>query len=263
MINIIIQKFKEQFMASIYYLIGLVAYVWMMIWAFPIFSGLKDTVVKQYPPQLLKFFGTDSAAGLSTIQGFLALEFLSLFFILIVGFYIGSSAGSIIAGSIEKKTIDFDLSQPISRTKYLIAGAVPSLINTFLLTALTSLSIILFCAIYKINISHQGVFAFVVTATFFLWSIFAIAIFLSSILKTKLSVASGTILIAMAFYIFTAMTKIVDRLSKYDKFSLFHLYDPQKLLDTGHINWSQILVMVIILIVGLSSSLIIFNKKDL
>jgi ABC-2 type transport system permease protein len=234
-----------------------------MIWAFPIFSGLKDTVVKQYPPQLLKFFGTDSAAGLSTIQGFLSLEFLSLFFILIVGFYIGSSTGSVIAGAIEKKTIDFDLSQPISRTKYLIAGTIPSLVNTLLLTALTSLSIILFCNIYKIDINNQGVLAFVITATFFLWTIFAIAIFLSSILKTKISVASGTIMIAMAFYVFTAMTKIVDRLAKYDKFSLFHLYDPQKLLDTGNVNWSQILIMTIILIVGLFSSLIIFNQKDL
>jgi len=263
MINVITQKFKEQFLATIYYVAGLCAYVWLMVWAFPIFARVKDQVASQYPQQLLKFFGASGNGSLSTIEGFLSLEFLSLFFILIVGFYIGSSAGSVVAGSIEKKTIDFDLSQPISRTKYLLAGAVPSLINTFILTISTALSILLFCAIYNVNINHKGLVAFTVFGTFFLWAIFAIAIFLSSLLKTKISVASGTIMITMAFYIFTALTKIIDKLERYNKLSLFYLYDPQDLLQTGHINRNQILILFIILIIGLTSSIIIFNKKDI
>lgn len=263
MLNIITRKFKDQLLSLLYYFGGLLAYSWMMIALFPSMKTADlANVYQQFPKELLKFFGANGIETMGTIEGFLSLEFLSLFFILIIAFYIGSSAGSTIAGAIEKRTMDFQLSQPISRTKLVFAETLVGLFNTFLLVALTVLSIFLLGKGYDVSLKNQGLITFGFVATIFLWSFYGVAMLLSSILKSKIAVAGLTVSIIMGLYVFNAMTKIVDKLAKYDKFTLFNMYDPQKLLTAEAINWNQILILATILIVGVIGSLIIFNKKD-
>ena len=124
--NIIVQRLKEQRNSIIYYALGLLAYVWMIMAIYPSFGNSTEIeeLIKLYPKDFLKFFGGNETA-LSTIEGFMSLEFLNFFFILIVLFYIGAAAGSIVAGRIENKTMDFFLSQPISRIKILISETLP------------------------------------------------------------------------------------------------------------------------------------------
>ena len=264
MIAIISQKFKEQYQSIIYYFIGLFAYSWMIMAIFPTMKKIDlESLYSQYPEEFLKFFGGDQMESMSKIEGFISMEFLSLFFILIVGFYVASSAGSIIAGTIEKKTMDFQLTQPISRTKLVISETVLGLLNSFLLTALTSFSIFVLGKAYNVDISNNGLLAFTAIATLMLWAFYGIALVLSSILKSKIVVAASTIFILMGFYVFSSMTRIVDKLADYEKYSIFYLYDPQKLLMSGTINTNHALILIFILMIGLFSSLIIFNKKDI
>lgn len=264
MLTIIIQKLKEQKNSIIYYFLGLFAYSWMIMGLFPTMEKMDlNNFYNNYPEEILKFFGTTGIESMSRIEGFLSLEFLSLFFILIVAFYVASAAGSTIAGAIEKKTMDFQLSQPILRIELLISETMLGLFNTFLLTALTSLSIFLLGKAYNVDMSIKGLFAFTITATTFLWSLYGIALLISSILKSKIVVVSSTLALMMAFYVFSSMTRLVEKLSDYDKYSLFYLYDPQKNLESGKVEINHILILLAIFALGLLSSLIIFNKKDI
>ena len=264
MINIIIQKFKEQFRGVIYYFIGLFAYAWMITGFYPSISKVDlEKLYSTYPEEMLKFFGATDMLSLSKFEGFISMEFLSLFFILIISFYVAASAGSTIAGSIERKIIEFQLSQPISRIKLVLSEAFVSLFYTLILVASSSLSMFGLAKVYDVDVSIKGLLAFFVVATAFLWAIYGIAIFISSLLKTKITVAAATLSLVMGFYVFTAMTNMVDKLRNYDKLSLFYMYNPQKLLETGVIDWTHIEILLGILILGLISSLIIFNNKDL
>ena len=264
MINIISRKFKDQLLSLLYYFGGLFAYAWMIMAIFPTMKTADlATVYDQFPEEFLKFFGANGIENMGTIEGFMSLEFLSLFFILIITFYIGSSAGSTIAGAIEKRTMDFQLSQPISRTKIAVSETLVGLFNTFLLVALTVLSIYLLGKVYNVSLNNQGLITFGFVATIFLWAFYGVAILLSSLLKNKLTVAALTVGILMGLYVLNAMTKIVEKLAKYEKFTLFNMYDPQKLLTNEAINWYHILVLALILIIGIVCSLIIFNKKDI
>lgn len=263
MLNIIFRKLSEQSRGVFYYLIGLFAYAWMMIGLFPSVAKVKDDYTKAMPENMLKIFGAESAQSLTTIEGFVSLEYLSLFFILILAFFIGSSAGSAIAGQIEKKTIDFSLSQPISRVKLVLSEMVVTIIYLIFIVGLISLSMLALGQIYDVPFKNSGILAFSVIATAFLFSIYGIAIFLSSILKSKISVAGSTVMIVVAFYILTAMTKIVDKLKDFDKFSLFYLYNPQKLLETGQINYDHLIILLAITLIGILCSLLIFSRKDL
>ncbi|MCL5410802.1 MAG: ABC transporter permease [Patescibacteria group bacterium] len=264
MFNIIIQKFKEQFKSIIYYFVGLFAYAWMIVGLYPSIKKIDlEKLYATYPKEMLKFFGANDMLSLSKFEGFISMEFLSLFFILIISFYVAASAGSTIAGSIERKTIEFQLSQPISRIKLVLSEAFVSLFYTLALIACSSLSMYGLTKIYDVDVSVKGFLAFFVVATAFLWAIYGISIFISSLLKTKITVAAATLSIVMGFYVFTAMTNMVDKLKNYDKLSLFYTYNPQKLLETGTVDWTHVEILLGILILGLVSSLIVFNNKDL
>lgn len=261
--NIISRKFKDQLMGLFYYFIGLLLYAWMIMALFPSIKTVKSGYIESMPEQLLKFFGSSGALSMTKIEGFISMEFLSLFFVLIIAFYIGSIAGSTMAGAIEKKTIDFQLSQPISRTKFVLAETVVGLIGTVILVVLTSFSIFLFSKAYHTAISARGLFAFTFTAIVFLWSFYGVGLLLSSIMKNKITVAAMTVTILMALYVFNAMTRIVEKLADYEKFTLFNMYNPEQLLEKGEINWPHLAILLVIFIIGAGSSVLIFNKKDL
>jgi ABC-type Na+ efflux pump permease subunit len=176
MINLVLQKFKEQRSSILYYALGLFGYTWLMIGMFPSMQKADmEQLTKSMPEEFMKFFGGDGFLAYSKIEGFLSLEYLGFFFILIIAFYIGSSAGSAIAGPIEKRTIDFELSQPISRIRYAFGSFILGLKASALLVIFNAFVIWALCEAYNININNKGIVAFVVTAVFFVWAIYGIA----------------------------------------------------------------------------------------
>ncbi|HOX41141.1 MAG TPA: ABC transporter permease subunit [bacterium] len=265
MINIILRKFRDQWRSIIYYLIGLIGYAWMIIGLYPTMEKANfDEIIKNYPEEMLEFFGGEgAAASFSTIEGFLSLEFLSLFFILISIFYVASAAGSSIAGAIEKKTLDFQLAQPVSRTKLLLAETILGLIVTAGIVKVTTLAMWLLATAYDTEIKRDGLIAFALTATLLLWAFYGIALFLSSFIRSRLVVITATVFIMMGFYVFTSMTQIIDKLASYDRLSIFFLYKPDELLRSGNINENHLLVLAAITLTGIIGSLIVFNRRDI
>lgn len=264
MLNIIIQKFKEQRTSVSIYTGALIGYTLLMISMFPSIKKMDiEAMMKDMPEQFVKFFGDEGMASYNTIEGYISMEFLSFFFILILTFYIGSVAGSAIAGQIEKRTIDFNLSQPISRTKSLLAEGLVAIIYSALIIITCSLAMFLLGKIFDSHFKISGLIAFTAIATLFMWSIFGIAMFISSIFKSKSAVMLTTFGITLFMYIFLSLTRMVEKLKDYDKLSIFYLYDPQKLLKSGEINLSHAAILFAIFAIGLISSIVIFNKKDL
>ena len=263
MFNIIKRSIKKQFVGFLYYFTGLFLYVWMITSMFPSMEKVDlSKLYGQFPKEFLNFFGAKDILSLSSYEGFISIEFLSLFLILIISFFVASSASNAIAANIENKSMDFSLSQPISRTKFVLSNTIVSLFYSALLVILTAVSMYLLGKAYDVDLSVKGLCAFSTIATFLLWAIYGIAILFSSILKNKITVASSTLSIVLAFYIFTAMTNIISKLKDYDKFSIFYTYDPQTLLQTGKVNSNQAGALLLIFVLCFGLSLLIFNKKD-
>ncbi len=264
MINIIKQRLKEQRNSVLIYILSLMGYAVLMISMFPTLQKMDlQALIANYPEEIARFFGDSGMLSYGTIEGFLSMEFLSLFFILIISFYIGSSAGSAIAGQIEKKTMDFNLSQPISRTKMVLSEAVTATFYSALITILISSVILLLCKILDIAISTQGLGAFTLVATLFIWAIYGIGIFFSSFLKSKISVTLLTVGFTMGSYIFLSLTRIIDKLKDLDILSIFYLYNPEKILKTGSVQVYHLEILFGIFLVGLIGSIVIFNAKDI
>lgn len=264
MLTVFAQKFNEQRNSIIYYLAGLIGYALLMISMFPSMQKANlEEITKNMPEEMMKFFGGDAMSLYSTIEGFLSMEYLSFFFILIISFYIGSAAGSSVAGGIEKHTLDFDLSQPITRTKFFLGNVSIAIINILILVWGTAFSIYLLCKAYDVDISSQGIIVFATVASLFNLAIFGYAIFFSSVFRSKLSVVLSTVVLTLAFYVFFSLTNIIDKIKDYDQFSLFYLYDPQKLLANHQINADHIIILGLVFLIGNLTALYIFNKKDI
>ena len=262
--NIIIQKFKEQKNSVFVYTGALIGYLLLMVSLFPSVKKIDmEALMKDFPQQFANFFGSSGLTNYNTIEGYLSMEFLSFFFILILTFYVGSAAGSAIAGQIEKRTIDFNLSQPVSRTKSVLAESLVALIYSTLIIIACSFSMWFLGKVFNSEFKISGLIAFTVIVTFFLWAIYGIAIFISSILKSKSTVMLATFGITLFFFIFLSLTRMVNKLKDFNKFSLFYLYNPEELLKNGDINIWHIVILLAILLVGLFGSLMIFNKKDI
>lgn len=262
--NIIKQKIKEQFMGVVYYALGLLAYTWLMIGMFPSMQSFNiDELMKQMPDEMLKFFGGAEGMQYSKIEGFLSIEYLSIFFVLIITFYLAATVGGAIAGNIEKKLIDFDLSQPISRTIYALSQFLVAMFYTMMLVLFNMIAIFILCKAYNIPINNEGLLALFTQATLLFWALIGISAFLSSILKTKISVVLITVAYALGSYVFFSLTNIFDKLKDFKFISIYNFYDPKKILESGDLKLEQLIYLFLIFAIGTILSITIFNKKDI
>jgi ABC-type transport system involved in multi-copper enzyme maturation permease subunit len=158
--------------------------------------------------------------------------------------------------------LDFELSQPISRTKYLAGHILVGLFYSLALVFFQTIIIWILCNAYNISIKDDGLIAFGILAIFFVWAIFGIAVLFTSIFRSKIAVTLVTVVLTLGFYLFTSLTNLIDRLKDYEKISLFYLYSPQKALETGNLNINYLIILAAILIICTALSLLIFNKKD-
>ncbi len=79
---------------------------------FPGIQAEMDVLEEAFPGFMFELFRIEA---LHTIEGFIAAEIYSFFWVLLVGIYFASIGASMIAGEIHDRKMDLTLSNPISR----------------------------------------------------------------------------------------------------------------------------------------------------
>lgn len=264
MINQIKRRFFEQYRGVIYYIVGILFYLWLIISVFP---SIKDfdyqSMIDQMPDYLKGFYTSGGLKDVSRIEGFLSGEILSFFLIFIISFYVAGSASSTIAGAIEKRTLDFTLSQPISRIKYFFSDFLLTVVLAGIISGATIMSIKPLCELYNIEINTTGLAKLLLMVIVMTLSIYGISLFFSSVLRSKSSVVSITVGLVFGFYMLTTLAAAMDKLKDLKPYSLYYYYKPYELMTGASIELKDALVLLSVFIVGTGLSLLIFNKKDI
>lgn len=264
MLNQIKRRILDQYHGVIYYTVGIIFYLWLIISIFPSMKSVNlNSFIDQMPEYLKGFYSSGGLKDISTIEGFLSGEILSFFLIFIVAFYVASSASSTIAGAIEKRTMDFLLSQPISRTKYFLSDFAVTIGFAALISGITIFSIKPLCAAYHISISGVGLLKLWLMADLMLLAIYGISLFFSSILRSKAAVISITVGLTFAFYMLTTLAQAVDKLKDFKPYSLYYYYKPYELMTGSSVTFKDVLVLLLVFLLGSLIALLIFNKKDI
>lgn len=255
--------FKSQLWGLLWYSITSILLVWLLIAIFP---SLKSVDINQLmaamPKQFVQLFGGGDALSANTIEGLLAFKYLAIFFVIMAAFHFAGAAGNAVAGAIENRTLDFSLSQPIARTKYLLAEMAAAALTTGGLVWVTALAIYLFGLIYHVTINSAGIGAFAVVGTAFLWCWLGVSFLLTTFLPSRSGVVIGTFILIMVAYLLTALADLSDKIKTLSHYSVFQYYKPQELLHNGLIHWDQVGVLLGIGLVCAVGSLIIFNRRD-
>ena len=84
---------------------------------YPGFAEEAEDVAEAFPDWMFDFFGLDA---LHTVEGFIAAEIYSFFWVLLVGIYFAYIGAGMIAGEVRSREIDLTLSNPISRESVML-----------------------------------------------------------------------------------------------------------------------------------------------
>ena len=94
-------------------LIGVFAVLALLYFSiFPEFAADAVELEEAFPESMMDFFGLEA---LHTIEGFIAAEMYSFFWVLLIAVYFAYLAAGTVAGDIESRKMDLTLSNPVSR----------------------------------------------------------------------------------------------------------------------------------------------------
>lgn len=244
-------------------LLGLLLYAWMIAAIVPtIFKDIEawEKIIKLYPKGVLAFFG-GSGISLFTVEGFLNVEFFNPWWIFIMGGFAMAMASAIVGREMEKKTVEFLLSLPVSRFSLLLTRFLSTLLAIFLLSSLTLVTLYLFSLYYDFTLKTVGLLYLFLYGFTFTSSLASLTLFFSLFFKERSKSISVTVAILIASYLVESLSGIYDKLEWINPLALFHYYKPYQALK-GEISY-HILVLLSLFVLFNVASFFIFHGKDI
>ncbi|MCX6812184.1 MAG: ABC transporter permease subunit [Candidatus Berkelbacteria bacterium] len=233
-----------------------------------LFPGLQSQskqlgeVLKSMPAGLLKALGS-SADQLSnfTLEALLASKQFSVVFQTMAAILAISIAVNDLAAEIERGTIEFLLSQPVSRLKLYFSRFFSGAILLITFTAFSTISVIPLAKMF--NVAYQANVYFML---FFVGSLFALACYSFSYLISALSSTNGRVFgiaggIIGYMYITFIVSTLKENLDKLKFVSFFHYFSADVIYNG--IDKLAIWVFVLTIIICTTVGAVIFQRRDI
>ena len=266
MVPLIIKTVRKNLLTLIIYTTICTAFVWMYVALFPSIFKERDKLAEAfeaYPEGLLQAFNIEIETFTSSLEGFMAAEYFSIIWPIILLILILSFASSAIAGEIEKGTIEILLSQPISRVKIFLAKYLSGLIIIGAFIVLSTFSVIPFALLHNVEYQIQNYVTISILGFLFAFSIFGLCIMISSLSSSRgkpLAITGGVLIIMYALNLFSALQESLNNL-KYASF--FHYFDFNDALVNNQIDILNISVFLVVGVVTAAIGLVVFFKRDI
>lgn len=242
-----------------------ILFILLYISIFPSFqkeTAKLNDLFDAYPKAVLQAFNIDQLQ-FSTFEGYISAEHFSFVWPLMAIFLALSLAGVGFAGEIEKGTMAFLLSQPVSRAKIYWAKYSSGILA---LTAFTTLSILLIIPLAKIQnieVNSVNVLKTAVLSLCFVWAVYSLAILVSSVTseKNRTYFALGGLLLIM--YVANVVSGLVTPLKSLKYVSFFNYYAPSKTLTTGVLPISSLVIFCAVTVIAMILGYIFFSRRDI
>jgi len=239
--------------------------LWMFIAMFPIVQEQTEGImamIEGMPEGFMKAFGVD-AESFTTVEGFLAAKQYSATWPMMVILLLVALAGTVIAGEIEKGSIEISLSRPVSRTKIYFGRYFVGLISLAAFTFCSVFSVIPLAELYNIDIAFSNVFKLSIITFLFGWAILSLAMLLSSIFseKNRVYMVVGSLMIGM--YILNTIALIKESIEYVKYVSFFHYLDTVGALIFNTIGNTSVIVFICVAIICTIIGMLIFQKRDI
>lgn len=265
MIALIKREFLRNKTSFVVYCIISACTAWLYISLFPSIqeqSKELSDLMNSMPDAMMKAFGIDKDS-FSSIEPYLAVELMSIFWPLLAILLSTSRAGSAVAGDIENRTMGIELSMPFSRIQLFISKVIGGLLAIFIFCTVSVFSILPMCFVYGIDVKVPRIVSLYVVCLLFSVTVYLLAIGVSSYVSEKGKVffsVGGVLLIS---YLGNIIANISSGFSWVKSFSIFHYYDPIDVLTTGNIEISSIIFFILVATISLVAGSYRFRVRDI
>lgn len=219
-----------------------------------------NTVLENYPPELLVAFGMDGL-DFASVLGF--FSFTILFVQLCISIQAANYGISLISIEERDLTADFLLAKPVSRVQIL---------TNKLLAALTGLAItnvvIWVCSFVFLDLFSNGegfdqriLVLMLVTVTFLQLFFLAFGLFISLLLKKVRSVLPISMGLVFGFYILNAFGDSFGN-DIFTYITPFRHFETNAIIKTGNLELPLVLISVAVTLLSLIASYWLYQKRD-
>lgn len=264
-LRITVRELRDRKWSLLAYSIGSLAMIWIYVATFrssqTSVQQLQD-LVKAYPKGLQDALGLNSLS-LTTIEGYLNSKHFSLIWPLLAIILALSRAGSQIAGEIQSGTMGLLLNLPLERWRVFAAKYLMGVVTIFVFTAISVFGVIPFAAAYGIPFHLNILVSAWILTTLFMLSVYSFGMAASSWFsdRSKTYAVTATVLIIM--YAAHIISLISNNLADLKYVSIFHYFNTQEVLSSGHIMVSSLIVFSASIILTTLFAIWRFNSRDI
>lgn len=263
MISIIKWTLWQRRISTIWWTVGVAAFVFLNLIVYPSFKDQADELQKSFselPDAAVQLLGgsTDffSPVGFMNSQ----LYFMMLPLLLgILGIALGSS---LIAREEQDRTIETLLARPLSRGKLLLAKAVAGIIILLIVTFFSTVLTLAMNKLMGINVGNAELLMATFACVLLSVATGAIAWLLTATGRARGAALGIATLIAIGGYLVSSLAGTVKWLSFPGKLFPFHYYRSEDILN-GAFEWKYILVFIGVIVICAVLSWIAFRRRDL
>ncbi len=265
-LNLFKRTLKDKLTATLIFALGLLLYSWLVMYIIPIYP-IKDMMhlFERFPQEFLSLLagGGMSFDIIATVEGFISMQYLAIWWLIIVGGYAMSSAIGVAVKEMEEGTLETLLAQPLKRSEIIITRFVVNAIYLASLSCLTMGSLAFFGRIYDVRLSTAGLMVTGFAGFLFFLIMFTFTLFLSLILKDRGKAVIISLTFFVASHLLNAFSDFSKNIENFRPLSIFNYYKPHEYLLNGKVNWIHTSVFVFCILFLFVGSLVVFRKKDI
>ncbi len=244
--------------------VSVVAYVLLVVGIYPAFADNPafTEIIKAYPKAMLSLLAGSSAVDMMSPEGFISLEFLQLWGMIIIAGFVMTTGASIVAREVDNHTMDLLLTQPIDRVEYLVARLAADITMMLGLVAVTMISIWIGTQMFDFPLKLNGILAVTVLISSLYLMIECFSLALGTFMERGKAIIV-TVAVLIGSHLLNSLGDFNDTIKGFRWLSLFNYYKPGEALSNATVPWGTVLLFTGLALVFLTIAVVVFREKDI
>jgi len=237
----------------------------LMLALFPSFEGTfseLEELLSSYPDAFLDAFGLgENGLNMETIYGWFGVEGY-LFVTLIGGSYAALLGSGILSKEEDEKTIEFLMSQPISRSHVFLAKSLIVLVNLIIMNVVLSLVLLLFFNLYGDSFDFIVWLLYSFAPLLLQLVLASLALLFSVFITQSRKVTSISLGLSIGLYVLDIISKLTEEAEFLKYFTPYEYVNAVAIVNENQIEPLYLILSLSIIVVSIFVSYKVYLKKD-
>jgi ABC-2 type transport system permease protein len=262
--RVYLRYLRSEYVTALLFALFLLGFAYVLVAIFPSITQIQ--AMEDYfdaIPAFMKAFIGQEIIHITTLEGFLTVEYFNTTWLLIVGVFSCLFAGALVAEETEKKTLEILFSTPVTRTRFLVSKFAGFLTLLVFLSAVSLVGICLGEWEIGKGIDRRLVVYVFVSGTLCLAAVGSVGLFLSCVFNEQRRAIGATIAVFFTLYVFNVIAVLLEQYPILRYFSLFQYYDASKIFRQQTIQWADMAIVLGVFSLMFGASIVTFRRKEL